>query len=155
MLIVELANVADQVSRALGQNSKIAQSLKANRSGVLQVSQNNFSNAKLVPIVNGNIPSNYKSILSAQSIEENFYINRSIKRGTGQKIIIRGLEVPMSLADRDKIKENGNFQDDFFGNCTFQKVEYQFSKDTAIADILVDNNYIAENTFEERTYNGA
>lgn len=155
VLIVELANVADQVSRALGQNSKIAQSLKANRSGVLQVSQNNFSNAKLVPIVNGNIPSNYKSILSAQSIEENFYINRSIKRGTGQKIIIRGLEVPMSLADRDKIKENGNFQDDFFGNCTFQKVEYQFSKDTAIADILVDNNYIAENTFEERTYNGA
>ena len=109
-----------------------------------------------MPIVTGgNIPSNYKSILSAQSIEENFYINRSIKRGTGQKIIIRGLEVPMSLADRDKIKENGNFQDDFFGNCTFQKVEYQFSKDTAIADILVDNNYIAENTFEERTYNGA
>ena len=60
----------------------------------------------------------------------------------------------MSLADRDEVKKNGNFEDVFWGNSTFVKVEYQFSKDTAICDIAVDNNYIAQNTFKEVTYDG-
>ena len=60
----------------------------------------------------------------------------------------------MSLADREKIKNNGNFEDEYWGLCTFKSVEYQFSKDTAICNITVDNNYIAKNTFTERSYNG-
>lgn len=154
-LVAELASVADKVSALFGQKTKLEEKVKGKRQGCLMVSQNNFSNPKLVPIVGDKIPSNYESILSAQVIEETFYINRSIKRGTGQKIILRGLTVPMSLADRDEIKKNGNFIDDYWGNSTFINVKYQFSKDTAICDIAVDNNYIAQSTFTEKTYNGS
>ena len=153
-LVGEIAAVGDQVSSLFGANPKLQEKFLDSRTGKLQVTQNNFSKAKLIPIKNGRIPSNYLDVLSAKAIEEKYYINRSIVRGAGQKLILRGLEVPMSLADRELVKENGNFQDDYWGNCTFKKVEYQFSRDTAVVDITVDNNYIASNTFTERTYNG-
>jgi len=153
-LIAELASVADKVSSLFGQNPKLEEKVKGKRQGCLMVSQNNFSNPKIVPIVGDKMPSNYHSILSAKVIENKFYVNRSIVRGTGQKLILRGLRVTMSLEDRDKIKENGNFVDDYWGNSTFRKVVYQFSSDIAICDIQVDNNYIAKNTFKEIMYDG-
>lgn len=152
--VIFMAGVADTLASLLGQKTKLKEEIQSNRTGVLAVSQNNFSKPKLVYAQNGNIPSNYLDIIGAEAIENAFYINRSIKRGTGQKIILRGVTVPMSLADRDKIKNNGNFKDDYWGNCTFKSVEYQFSKDTAICDIEVDYDYIATNTFDEVTYNG-
>tara|TARA_R110000764_G_scaffold72464_4_gene148652 strand:+ start:8757 stop:10568 length:1812 start_codon:yes stop_codon:yes gene_type:complete len=152
--LLELAGVADSLAGLLGKDTKIKQSMKKGRTGVVVVSQNNFSKPKLVVVSGGKMPSNYKSILSAETIEKNYYVNRSIVRGTGQKILLRGVEVPMSLADREKIKNNGNFEDEYWGLCTFKSVEYQFSKDTAICNITVDNNYIAKNTFTERSYNG-
>lgn len=155
-LIANLAGVADDLANVLGGNSNLKQGITAKRTGMLMVTQNNFMNPKLVPIdSNGKMPSNYLNIFSAEAIESKFYINRSIVRGTGQKLILKGVEVPMSLADRDKIKKNGNFQDPYWGNSTFKKVEYNFSKDTAICDITVDNNYIASNTFTEKLYNGS
>jgi hypothetical protein len=154
IIITELAGVADKVASLLGQNTKLEEKIKGDRLGKLVVSQNNFSNPKFVVVSGGNIPINYLDVLSAKAIEEKFYVNRSIVRGTGQKLLLVGLEVPMSLADRDEIKKNGNFIDDYWGNSTFKKVEYQFSKDTAICDIEVDNDYIAKNTFKELTYNG-
>jgi hypothetical protein len=154
-IVAELAGVADKVAGVLGQQTKLEEQVKGKRTGCVMVSQNNFSNPKLVPIVGDKMPSNYQSVLSAQVIEQTYYVNRSIVRGTGQKIMLEEVEVPMSLADRDKIKNNGNFQDEFWGNCTFKKVEYQYSRDTAICDISVDSDYIAQNTFTEKTYNGS
>tara|TARA_R110000744_G_scaffold275082_2_gene388060 strand:+ start:6506 stop:8332 length:1827 start_codon:yes stop_codon:yes gene_type:complete len=154
-LIVDLAEISDKIASIFGANPKLKEKIKGNRTGMLAVSQNNFSNPKLVPITNdGKMPVNYLSILSAQTIESKFYANRSIKRGTGQKMLLEGVEVPMSLVDRDKVKDNGNFKDPYWGNSTFKRVDYSFSKDTAICDITVDNNYIAQNTFTEVTYNG-
>ena len=154
-IIAELAGVADKVAGVLGQETKLQEKIKGDRLSKLVVSQNNFRNPKLVVNSGGNIPSNYLSILSAQAIEEKFYVNRSIVRGTGQKLILKGIPVPMSLVDREEIKKNGNFIDDYWGNSTFINVKYQFSKDTAICDIAVDNNYIAQSTFTEKTYNGS
>lgn len=153
-IVAELAAVADKVGSLFGGDPGLEEKIKGNRIGALKVSQNNYGKPKVVVVSGGNIPSNYLSILSAEALEKKYYVNRSIVRGTGQKLILRGLEVPMSLADRDEIKKNGNFEDDYWGNCTFKKVDYQFSKDTAICDITVDNNYIARNTFREVTYNG-
>tara|TARA_R110002126_G_scaffold289325_2_gene444037 strand:- start:3521 stop:5350 length:1830 start_codon:yes stop_codon:yes gene_type:complete len=154
-LILELAGIADKIAKLLGGNPKLKQSIQGKRTGVLMVSQNNFSNPKLIPIAGlGKMPANYLGILSAETIEAMFYVNRSIVRGTGQKLILKGIEVPMSLADRDKIKNNGNFKDPYWGDSTFRIVEYNFSKDTAICDIAVDNDYIASNTFTEISYNG-
>ena len=153
-IIAELASVADKVGELLGNNPKLEEKIKNDRLGKLQVSQNNYEKPKLVVVSGGNIPSNYLDVLSAESIEKKYYKNRSIVRGTGQKLLLQGLLMPMSLKDREEIKKNGNFEDEYWGNCTFKKVEYQFSKDTAICDITVDNKYIAPNTFKEISYDG-
>lgn len=153
-LVAFLASIADEIAAIFGGNPKLEEKIKGGRIGLLMVSQNNFSLPKFVPITGGKMPANHLTVLSAKVIEQKFYINRSIVRGTGQKILLKAIEVPMSLADRDKIKNNGNFQDPYWGKCTFQRVEYKFAKDTALCDIAVDNNYIALNTFTERTYDG-
>lgn len=151
-LVTELATLADDLNDVLGVNSSILESVLGKRTGILEVSQNNFNKAKVVVVSGGKIPKQHLKILSAKAIESNSYYNRSLKRGNGQAILLNAITVPMTKSDSEKIKGNGKFIDPFWGECTFKKVEYQFSKDTAICDIEVKKNYIASGTFKEKTY---
>ena len=153
-IIVTMAGVADGLASLLGKNTKMKEKIKNNRIGIVAVTRNDFSNPKLVPIVAGNVPSNYKDILSAETIEKRFYKNRSIVRGAGQKLILPDIELPMSLADMQDVKNNKNFIDPTFGKCKFERVETSYSSDKAICDISIESNYLAPNTFEEKTYDG-
>ena len=151
-MVNELETLADDLNDVLGVNSSILESVLGKRTGILEVSQNNFNKAKVVVVSGGKIPKQHLKILSAKAIESNSYYNRSLKRGNGQAILLNAITVPMTKSDSEKIKGNGKFIDPFWGECTFKKVEYQFSKDTAICDIEVKKNYIASGTFKEKTY---
>ena len=62
--------------------------------------------------------------------------------------------MPFTLQDREYVKENGNFLDDYWGECRIRRLEWGFADDTAICDIEVNYNYIADSTYEEVIYDG-
>ena len=139
-LMITLAKVSDTLTGG-GAEKKI----RRNRTNILKVSSPNHSVAKLVPIINGNMPSNHREITSARKVES-YHIDRSIVRGTGQKLITDIL-LPFNLKDREEILNNGQFS--YNGLSRFRELEYTFSTDLIEGKIETDFNYIAEGDIEE------
>lgn len=144
-----LAGTADQLINLFGGNSNLKGKIKANNTGVLKVSSNNYSVAKLVPIINGRMPSNHREITSAKAIENKYYITESIKRGTGQKYIVNNWKTPFTLKNSEELSNNGTLIDSRGNLVRVKELEYFGANDTANGVLEVDYNYIAKSDFEE------
>ncbi len=148
-LMLVVAKAADALASLGGVSPKLESKLRSNRSNVLKISQNTFSVAKLLPIINGQMPENHRSITSAKAIENKYYINESIKRGTGQKLLVENYTMPFNLKDREAIIQNGNFIDDKGREVTIRELEFTYSEDTAILRLEINSPYIADGEYDE------
>ena len=75
--MITLVSVSDQLIGLIGKNPNNAQKIKNNKTGILQVSQNNFNKPKIVAISNGMIPNNASDLVSARA-KYSFYEGDSI-----------------------------------------------------------------------------
>lgn len=148
-LMISVAKVTDTLGGLLGRNPKLETRIKKNRINVLSVSTNNHSVAKLVPIIGGNMPRNHRDITSAKQIENKYYINRSILRGTGQKEIVPNFKTVFNLEDRESVIGNGNFVTNDGFNATIVNLSYREADDFAEGVIEIENDYIAKGDVEE------
>ena len=147
--IVKFASIADKLAGLLGVNPNLASTIKRDRVNILKVSSNNYSVPKLIPLVNGGMNANNRNITSARAIENKYYINRSIVRGTGQKHVIPNYVTTFNIKNREEILNNGRFVDDKGNIVTIKNLEYQYSSDRAEGEIQIDYNYIARGDVEE------
>jgi hypothetical protein len=151
-LIITLASAADDLAGIIGQKTNHASTIRNNRINVLQISQNDYSVAKIVPLKGGQVPSNHRELLSAKYLMTKFYFGKSFVTGDklGQKIIYENIELSFTLADFQKTLNNGTFTLTDGRAARFRDLEYQFSKDTATATIEVQQIYT--NKLKEVTY---
>jgi hypothetical protein len=75
-IMLEVTKLADDLIGFFGGNSNIS-SLITNRIGVMKQSDEFHTVPKLVPLKSGKIPINYRSTLSAKSIYNDYYVNKS------------------------------------------------------------------------------
>jgi len=149
LFMKELAGLVDVLVETFGGSSNLESQIENNRVNVLQISNQYWSVPKLVPVIGGQVPANALELVSAKSIENNYYINRSIVRGTGQKWIYPNVTIPFTLADREQILQSGNFITPDGQNATLRELEWTISSDTASTTYEVKNDYIANNYFRE------
>ena len=147
--VVKFAEVGDTLAGLLGLKPNLASTIKRDRVNILKVSSNNYSVPKLIPLVNNGMNKNNRNITSGRAIENKYYINRSIVRGTGQKLVIPNYVTAFNLKNREEILNNGRFIDDKGNLVTIKNLEYQYSGDRAEGEIQIDYNYIARGDVEE------
>jgi len=76
--LLTLATFGDSVVNFLGGNSSLASSISA-RIGVLQISQQHYTNTKLLYTVGGKQPANYLDFIGATAIYNNFHAINQVK----------------------------------------------------------------------------
>ena len=141
--ISQVATAADLLMSLLGQSSNLASTIQYNRVNVLKISQNDYSVAKVVPLVNGQLLPYHRAIVSAKVLYQKYHQSKSFVTGgrLGQKVIYEGVKLPFTLADFITTLHNGSFVLPDGRKARFITLPYQFSSDTVEADIEVQEVY--------------
>lgn len=143
LLMISLAGFADSLASIIGQNSNFAAQIASNRINVLKVSQNDYSVAKIVPLINNQLPPNHRDLLSAKTLMNKFHYGKSfVTNGAlGQKVIYDNFTMPFVLSDLQKTLKNGTFTLSNGSIAEFIEINYNFSSDTAECSISVQEVY--------------
>lgn len=142
-LVYNIASLGDELASAIGQESNLASTIKQNRTNVLKISDNEYSVAKIVPLIGGKLPANHRELLSAKTLINKYYFGKSFVQGEklGQKVIYENIVLPFNLSDFQKTLKNGTFILSDGRKARFRDIQYQFSKDLAEATIEVQEVY--------------
>jgi len=149
-LMITIARFADQLTKIIGQKSNYTAQIRNSRVNVLKVSQNNYDIAKVVVLVNNQLPSNHRDLLSAKYLMNKYHRGKSFVSGTGQKVIYEDVDLPFTLSDLKKTLKSGTFVLSDGRVAEFIELNYNFSKDMANCSISVQENYT--NKLKEVTY---
>ena len=149
-LMITIARFADQLTKIIGQKSNYAAQIRNSRVNVLKVSQNNYDIAKVVVLVNNQLPPNHRELLSAKYLMNKYHKGKSFVSGTGQKVIYEDVDIPFNLSDLKKTLKSGTFVLSDGRVAEFIDLNYNFSKDMANCSISVQENYT--NKLKEVTY---
>lgn len=152
-LMITLARFADELSKVIGKKSNFAKQIQSNRINVLKVSQNDYGTAKIVPLINNQLPPNHRDLLSAKVLMKKFHFGKSFVNdgALGQKVIYEDFAIPFLLSDLQKTLKNGTFTMDDGSIAEFMDIDYGFSKDMAECSISVNEVYtdkLIEVTYE-------
>ena len=147
--VLEVAKVADKLTELFGGKGKSAQKIKQNRVNLLKVTTNDFSKAKLLPLLGGQLTSQNRTLLSAKAIENKYYYNRSLVRGNPQRFIYSVTDTPFNMGNRNTIIQNGNFVNSLGEESTFRSLIYKFAYDRADIELETRRDYINPDTFDE------
>ena len=120
------------------------------RVGALLVENAFFSKPKIVYLgSDGKIPSNFKNIIGAKALYQNYHSYKSFVPGvrntsnsldTNQKTLYRNVKIPFGYSDFNLIVNNSFF--DFNGkNAKFTSIKWNVDKDYAIVDFYVNEIY--------------
>ena len=150
-LMISIARFADQLTKVIGQNSNYASQIETTRINILKVSQNDYETAKIVPLVNSQLPSSHRDILSAKFLMNKFYQGESfVGEALGQKVIYNDVEIPFLLSDLKKTLKSGTFTLQDGRIAEFIEINYNFSRDVATCSISVQEVYTTK--LKEITY---
>ena len=150
-LMISIARFADEFTKILGQKSNYASQIQASRVNVLKVSQNNYEVAKVVPLINNQLPPNHRQILSAKFLMNKYHQGKSfVGKNNGQRVIYEDINIPFLLSDLQKTLKSGTFTLQDGREAEFIELNYNFSEDTANCSIKVKENYT--NKLKEKTY---
>lgn len=139
-----LAVICDSFTSLLGSNTNLANTIKKNRVNVLKVSQNDYSVAKCVPLINGVLLPTQRNILSARYLNNNFYDGASwvVGQKLGQKRIYENVEFPFNLHNYNQTLKSGIFVLPDGRKARFIDIlEWQLGADTATANLEVYEVY--------------
>jgi hypothetical protein len=141
-LMIGIARFADQLTKIIGQNSNFASQIERNRINVLKVSQNDYETAKIVPLINNQLPPNHRDLLSAKVLMNKFHYGKSfIGEALGQKVIYEDIDMPFLLSDLQNTLKSGTFTLSDGRIAEFINIDYNFSRDIAKCSISVQEIY--------------
>jgi hypothetical protein len=142
--VIELAKVADAFAKLLGKPATLEAQILRNRINVLKVSQNDYSVAKCVPLINGQLPPNHRELLSAKFLVDKYHFGKSFVVGKklGQKVLHENVDMPFTLSDFQNTLKNGTFVLDNGDIAKFTDIpEWTFSSDMVSANIEIQKIY--------------
>lgn len=151
-IIEVLAEISDAVNRALGQKTNLASQVRDSFTNTLKVATNQFNVAKIVPIVNGVVPRNHRTLLSAKTTYHKFHYSDSFVLGDklGQKVIYNNIEMPFNNDNLLQTQNNGTFTLPDGRDAKFIENSYIIGEDKADVSIEVSEIYV--NNLEEIYY---
>lgn len=112
--------------------------------GYLKISQPYYNTPKLIYTTNTNqveIPANYREIVSAKAIYENFYKNESFVNGNGQKLLFNNVKIPFGFDDWLKLSENSYCLDSNDKPAKITEIRWSVQSDYAEIDYWVEEQY--------------
>lgn len=140
--LVPLANLFDEIAGVFGKNPNLANTIKS-KVGVLQVSNNNHSVAKLLWMAGGRLPSNHRDLFSAKTLWDKYHVEKSFIQNnfSRQRRYVENENVPFGLSDFVALLDNSYFRDE---NGTVGKVvdiEWNMSRNNANISYWVQDVY--------------
>lgn len=145
-----LAGLLDSVVKTLGGNSNLSGKITA-RIGMIKVSQNNWSQPKLVMLSNNNkLASNHRNLWSAKAMYDKYinYDSFVLNGYAGQKKIFKGIEVPFCKEDFKELIDNSYFRTSSGNIGKFTNLKKGLDSGKAIADFWIRDIY-DKNLIEE------
>jgi len=150
-LMISIARFADDLAGIIGKKSNFMKQIQNNRINVLKVSQNDYSIAKIVPLISNQLPPNHRDLLSAKTLMNKYHFGKSfVGDALGQKVIYNDVDIPFVLSDLLKTLKNGTFILSDGRVAEFINIDYNFSKDTANCSLSVQEVYTKK--LKEVTY---
>ena len=115
-----IENYADTIPETAGVGSYISEILSLpfvsfiteSRSGALKIEDNTYAIPKLIYLEDGKIPENFKDIIGAKAIYDNYYKQGSpadINDFKGQEVLRNDWNIPFTVADFNVVKLNPYF----------------------------------------------
>ncbi len=119
--------------------------------GRLIISHNSFSIPKLIPLIDGHIPTNHRDLLSARALYNNYHFFRSFKTNPlkTQARIYTIEKIPFGLADFVKVALNSNFTTADGKEGRFRNLSWTVGKDTATATYEVYEQFVTPDALIE------
>ncbi len=138
----DLAGFMDSVINNLGGSSDFAQGIEE-KIGMMKVTNNNHSIAKLVYLKGGKIPSNHRQLFSAKVLYEKYYNYTSfVQNNFGrQRLVFEQVVVPFGLAEFLELINNSYFYDNQNRLGKIENIEWNIMKDTAKIDYWIKQVY--------------
>jgi len=140
--LVPLANLFDNVSGVFGKNPNLVGKIKS-KVGVLQVSNNNHSIAKLIWLSGGRIPSNHRDLFSAKTLWDKYHSEKSfIQNNFGrQRKYIESETIPFGLSDFVTLLNNSYFRDENGTEGKVVDIEWNMNRDFATISYWLQEIY--------------
>jgi len=110
-LLVVVGGAIDTVTGVFGGGTNFAGKIKS-KVGVLKVSNNWTTQPKLLYIKNNKLPTNHRSLFSAQTLYDNYHIDGSFvaNNGIGQKVVYNDVVIPFGFEDYKVLTNNSYFK---------------------------------------------
>lgn len=152
--LLPLANLFDDVAGVFGGRPNLAKKIKS-KVGVLEVSNNNHSVAKLLWMNGSRIPSNQRDLFSAKTLWEKYHSEKSFvqNNGTRQRLYYENETIPFGLSDFVTLLNNSYFRDENGRVSKVTDLEWNFDSDKADISYWVSQPYTnnLKETFIEPT----
>ena len=152
--LLPLANLFDDIAGIFGGSPNLANKIK-NKIGVLEVSDNNHSVAKLLWMDGGRIPSNQREVFSAKTLWEKYHVEKSFVQNNNrrQRVYYEEETIPFGLQDFVTLLNNSYFRDENGREAKATDLDWNFDSDEAVISYWVSQPYTTnlKETFIEPT----
>lgn len=141
-VLLTTAKIADAFNKVFGGNTNYYQQVLASVSTKLKVSNNNYTVAKILYYVNGAIPNNHRTLLSAKALYSQYYVSDSFTVDFyGQKRIYTDIKIPFNYEDFLKVSTNSYIKDYQGRIAKITSLKWSVANDYAIIDFWVREPY--------------
>lgn len=140
--IRDLLKAVDDVINFFGGNSNLAAQVDS-KVGLMKISTNNWTVAKIAPLRAGYLPQNHRQLFSAKYLEINYHFGKSFVRNNyyAQERKVSGEKVPMDLINFVYLLNNGRFFDKDGVQLKAEQVVYTPAKNYAEIDYRYKSPY--------------
>jgi len=147
-------SVADILEQSLPQTNNYIEQITS-REGALKVENHFFSNPKIVYMEDGKIPVNFTDKIGAIALYNKYHSYKSFVQGikdpsntnsTNQKKLFSSVKIPFGIESFNLIINNSYFNDNSGNIGKFTNVNWNVSRDFAIVDYYIFENYISNLT---------
>jgi hypothetical protein len=141
-LLKNIAQFMDNTINALGGSSNFANGI-SNKVGMLKVTHNNHSIAKLLYLRGGKLPANHRQLFSAKVVYTKYYNHQSfVQNNFGrQRLVYDQVQIPFGLGEFLQLIDNSYFYDNQNRIGKIKNIDWSIMKDTAIVDYWIKEIY--------------
>ena len=140
--LVPVASAIDTITRAFGRGTNFKNQILG-KVGMLKISGDNHSVAKLLYLVNGKLPVNHRTLYSAKSLGLKYQKAKrfDVDNFRNQYKIFNDIRIPFGLESFVLLLNNSYLVDEFGGAGKMEGFKWKMSEDEAIADFRQQYTY--------------
>ncbi len=137
-----VAEFMDTVVSSIGGSSNLAAGIKT-KIGVMKVSDNNHSIAKLVYLSGNKMPSNHRDLFSAKVLYDKYYNHKSFVQNSfgRQRLVYKQVKIPFGLSSFLELIDNSYFYDSQNRLGKITNIDWTIMRDSALVDYWVHEVY--------------